>query len=456
MSRKSSRTRKKTESLTVIRPHAAGIDLGATQHFVCCPVTPTATEIRSFGTDTPSLVELTDWLAENGVDSVAMESTSVYWIPLYEMLADRGFAVSLANARSVASLPGRKSDVADCQWLQQLHSYGLVRGSFRPSEDIVRFRALARMKLVLVEDRADWIRRMQKEMDQMNVRVHRAVSDVTGRTGMAMMRAIVDGERDPERLAELRDARCRKSHEEMVDELTGTWREEHLLNLGISLRMFDDISARIEDIEQAITDLAESHTLPDAPSVPPHPDPRKAARMRKTGQEAKRELLFRMSGFDLTTIETICAETAETLISELGTDFDPFPDLKHFLAYLRLAPNLAVSGGKPLHKKKPGIGVQRARTALILAASTIRNSKTGLGAYYRSIAYRKGNGVAAFATARKVATYVFNLVKFGAEYVAEELRVYDERHRGKRIARLKTNASDLGFQIVPLPPTATA
>jgi transposase len=180
--------------------------------------------------------------------------------------------------------------------------------------------------------------------------------------------------------------------------------------------------------------------------------------MRKSGQEAKRELLFRMSGFDLTTIETISVETAETLISELGTDFDPFPDLKHFLAYLRLAPHLAISGGKPLKKKKkkPGAGVQRARTALILAASTIRNSKTGLGAYYRSIAYRKGNGIAAFATARKMATYVFNLVKFGAEYVAEELRAYDERHRGKRIARLKTNASDLGFQVVPLPRAATA
>lgn len=456
MSRKTSRSRKRTEPLAVIHPHAAGIDLGATEHFVCCPVGPEATEIRSFGTDTPSLAEIADWLAANGVGTVAMESTGVYWIPLYEMLADRGFEVSLANPRIVSSLPGRKSDVADCQWLQQLHSYGLIRGSFRPGEDIVRFRALVRMKLTLTEDRADWIRRMQKEMDQMNVRVHRAVQDIAGQTGMAMVRAIVAGERDPGRLADLRDGHCRKSRDEMIRELTGTWREEHLLNLGISLRMHDDITARIEDIERAIAELAESRTTDDAPPLPPHPDTGKAARIRKKGQEDKRELLFQMSGFDLTLIDTISVDTAEILISELGTDFESFPDLKHFLAYLRLAPNLAISGGKPLRKKRPGGGVQRARSALILAASTIRRSNTGLGAYYRSIAYRKGNGVAAFATARKVATYVFNLVKFGAQYVSEELGAYEERHRTRRVARLMTNAKDLGFQLTPVASTATA
>jgi transposase len=456
MKRNSSRTHRRNKPLVVVNPHAAGIDLGATQHFVCCPVAPDAAEIRSFGTDTPSLAELVDWLAANGVDSVAMESTGVYWIPLYEMLADRGFAVSLADPRSVSSLPGRKSDVADCQWLQQLHSYGLVRGSFRPSEGIVRFRALVRMKLVLVEDRSDWVRRMQKEMDEMNVRVHRAVRDVTGLTGLAMVRAIVAGERDPERLADLRDGRCRKSREEMVRELTGTWREEHLLNLGTCLRMFDDITARIEDVEEAIRELAERYTVDDAPSAPPHPNPRKAARMRREGQEPKRELLFRMTGVDLTTIDAVAVETAETVIAELGTDFGTFPDHKHFLAYLRLAPTVAVSGGKVLRNKSRGVGVQRTRTALILAAATIRASKTGLGAYYRSIAYRKGNGVAAFATARKIATHIFNLVKFGAEYVSEDLHAYDERHRDRRVARLKANAKDLGFQLLPAPAPATA
>mgnify|MGYP002347476950 CR=1 FL=1 len=456
MSRKSSGTRRKSEPLAVIHPRAAGIDLGATQHYVCCPTGSGATGIRSFGTDTPSLLELAAWLAENGVDTVAMESTGVYWIPLYELLADRGFAVSLANPRSVSCVPGRKSDVADCQWLQQLHAYGLVKGSFRPGEDIVRFRALVRMKLTLQEDRADWIRRMQKEMDQMNVRVHRAVQDITGETGMAMVRAIVAGERDPERLADLRDRRCRKSRAEMVRELTGTWREEHLVNLEVSLRMFDDITARIGEIEQAVAGLAERHTADDAPPAPPHPDPAKAAGLRKHGQEGKRELLFRMSGFDLTLIEGISADTAEVLVAELGTDFEPFPDLKHFLSYLRLAPNLAVSGGKPLRKGRRGTGVQRARRALLLAGSTVRLSRTGLGAYYRSVAYRKGSGVAAFATARKIATYVFNLVRFGARYVAEELGAYEERQRGKRVARLMSNARDLGFQVVQETATANA
>ena len=239
-------------TLSVTRANVAGIDLGSVEHYVACPPRDGQANVKTFGTTTPELVALADWLQTEGVVSVAMESTGVYWIPLYELLEQRGLEVVLVDARQLKHVPGRKTDMIDCQWLQLLHSCGLLRGAFRPADAFCHLRALVRQKATLVDDQATWLNRMQKSLDQMNVRVHRAVSDISGITGMAMIRAIVAGERDPRQLAGLRDERCFRSLREMVEELTGHWREDHLFNLKEALAMYDCILARIASYEEEI------------------------------------------------------------------------------------------------------------------------------------------------------------------------------------------------------------
>lgn len=249
-----SKSRKRVpQALNVIQHHAAGIDLGSVEHWVAAPPLEDGTpNVEHFGTTTPELYRLADWLKEQNVVTVAMESTGVYWIPLYEILENRGFDVLLVNARLIANVPGRKTDVSDCQWIQILHACGLLRGSFRPSDEICRLRALIRERNTMVEERSDWIRRMQKCLDQMNVCVHHAVTDITGTTGMMIIRSIVAGERDPQVLARLRDARCRKSEIEIATELTGNWRSEHLFNLRQALKMYDQLCAVIEEYDSEI------------------------------------------------------------------------------------------------------------------------------------------------------------------------------------------------------------
>jgi len=250
---KSKERKRMPRSLKAIQPNAAGIDLGSREHWVAGPPLEDETpNVECFGTTTPELLRLADWLKEQGVETVAMESTGVYWIPLFEILDSRGFEVVLANARQIRNVPGRKTDIEDCQWVQLLHACGLLRGSFRPSDDICQLRALIRERNTMVEQRADWVRRMQKCLDQMNVCVHQAVSDITGVTGMAIIRAIMDGERDPHALARLRDRRCRKSEAQIAENLTGNWRAEHLFNLRQALKMYDQLCAVIADYDSEI------------------------------------------------------------------------------------------------------------------------------------------------------------------------------------------------------------
>jgi len=269
----SKRRKPMAQTLKNIQPNAAGIDLGSKEHWVAVPPKANGeSNVKCFGTTTPELCRLADWLQEQRVETVAMESTGVYWIPLFEILDNRGFQVVLANARQISNVPGRKTDVLDCQWIQLLHACGLLRGSFRPSDDICRLRALIRERNTMVEERSDWIRRMQKYLDQMNVRVHRAVSDITGVTGMAIIRAIIAGERNPQALAQLRDARCRKSEQEIAEELTGNWRAEHLFNLSQALKMYDQLSDVIgsydKEVLSCLSDL-QPEDFNDTAAPPP-------------------------------------------------------------------------------------------------------------------------------------------------------------------------------------------
>ncbi len=356
---KKKKNRKASQGLRVIQPDVAEIDLGSRKHYVCCPPRKDGLpNVQSFKTTTPELLRLADWLKEEGVRSVAMESTGVYWIPLYELLESRGMEVILANSRMLSRVPERKTDMLDCQWIQRLHNCGLLKGAFCPNESTCRWRTLVRKKNMMESERADWVRRIQKCLEQMNIQVHHAVSGITGQTGTSIIRAIVNGERDPNKLAQFRDPRCKKSVEQIAEHLTGNWREEHLFVLKQNLGMYDHMCTRLDQYQSKILKVLESLQPPDL-KPEPIPEVRNQAKrknIRKRGQKPMRIGLFLFSGVDLTTIDGISAGTAETVLSEIGRDLIAFPTEKHFAAYVNLAPKLAISGGKPIRKKPRGSG----------------------------------------------------------------------------------------------------
>lgn len=450
---KKKRNRKASQGLRVIQPDVAGIDLGSREHYVCCPPREDGMpNVQSFKTTTPELLRLADWLKEEGVRSVAMESTGVYWIPLYELLESRGMEVVLANSRMLSRVPGRKTDMLDCQWIQRLHSCGLLKGAFRPNESTCKWRTLVREKNMMESERADWVRRIQKCLDQMNIQVHHAVSDITGQTGMTIIRAIVDGERDPIKLAQLRDPRCKKSVEQIAEHLTGSWRGEHLFILKQNLGMYDHMCTRLDQYQSEILKILES-LQPTELKAEPIPEVRNQAKrknIRKRGQEPMRVGLYLFSGVDLTTIDGIGAGTAETVLSEIGRDLITFPTEKHFAAYVNLAPKLAISGGKPVRKKPRGSGPNRIGTALRMSAVSLRNSKTALGAEYRRIARRKGAGVAVFAMARKLAVLIYRLLRWGQSYVDEGCDAYEKRFQAARLRSCRSTAKALGYKMLPV------
>lgn len=451
---------KPVEGLPVIRAHVAGIDLGSEQHWACAPTADgDGREVARFGATTAELLRLAQWLDDRGVESVAMESTGVYWIAPHEILEAQGLEVLLVDTRQLARVPGRnkKTDPEDCQWIQRLHSCGLLTGSFRPEQQICMLRTLVRDKAVLVGEAADWLRRMQKSLDQMNVRVHRAVSDLDGATGMAILRAIVAGERDPLKLASLRDPRCRRSEQEIAGELTGHWREDHLFSLKHALGMYDAIQRNIAEYEREILRRLREMTPPERRKgpPPPAPNPQKSKSFRKRGQEPARNALFRMSGVDLTRIDGVGVETVEVVLSEYGPDLSRFPTEKQFLSHATLVPRVPKSGGKPVKKKKGHNASTRVAAALRMAALTLRHSDTALGAAYRNLARRLGADVAVFATARKVGTLIYRLLRWGTPYVDEGAEAYEQRYQERRIKYLTTRAKEYGMRLVPAQAAST-
>jgi transposase len=443
------------QGLPVIRRRIAGIDLGSEHHWVCAP-TPDGNgrEIADFGATTPELIRMAQWLTERQVESVALESTAVYWIAPHEILEAQGFEVFLVDTRQLARVPGRdkKTDPTDCEWIQRLHSCGLLRGSFRPPEEICMLRTLVRDKASLVAESGDWLRRMQKSLDQMNVRVHRAVADLGGATGMAILRAIAEGERDARKLARLRDPRCRKSEEQIAEQLSGHWREDHLFSLQQALKMYDAVQERIAAYEEEI--LRKLHQMEReeqrGQTAPPLQNANKAKGIKKRGQESNRQALYRISGVDATQIDAIGVETVEVVISEYGPDLSRFPTEKQFVSHATLAPHVAKSGGKPIKKRKRNSASTRVAAALRMAALALRHSDTALGAYYRKISNRIGGDVAVFATARKLATLIYRLLRWGQPYVDEGAEAYENRYRQQRIQSLAARANALGYQLNPV------
>lgn len=437
-------------SLPAIRPNVAGIDIGSREHWVCAPIgADGAAEVRVFGTTTTQLEQLVDWLIELGVESAAMESTSVYWIPLYELLESRGIEAVLVNARQMHNVPGRKTDAEDCQWLQTLHSHGLLRGSFRPGDAIARLRALQRQQANLVEERTRYVLWMQKALDQMNVQVHRAVSELTGVTGMAIVRAIVAGERDPAALARHRDHRCRNSQEQIAEYLKGNWREEHVFNLASALCLYDAIEQQIAFYDQRLLQELEALQLPakQGLAVPPHPKPAKEKAIRNRGEQTLRTTLWRFSGVDLTRIDGIRASAARIILTELGPDLGAFPSEKEFVSWLRLCPRTPISGGKPLKKRRNALGANRVAAVLRMAAVTLQRTKTALGASFRRIARYKTAAIAVFATARKLAQLVYRMLRFGHDYTDIGQEAYEQQFQARRLRALQHTAKSLGYRL---------
>jgi len=451
----SDRSTRPIEGLPLIRASVAGIDLGSERHWVCAATRDrSAREVASFGATTAELLRMAEWLKIRQVESVAMESTGVYWIAPHEVLEGQGLQVLLVDTRQLARVPGRdkKTDPTDCEWIQRLHSCGLLRGSFRPKEAVCMLRTLVRDKANLVAESGDWLRRMQKSLDQMNVRVHRAVSDIDGVTGMAILRAIAGGERDAQKLAKFRNARCSKTEQEIAEQLNGHWREDHVFSLQQGLKMYDAVQERIVAYEQEILRrLGEMEAdEPPQPTAPPLQNTNKAKAIKKRGQEAKRQALYRMSGVDMTQIDAVGVETVEVVLSEYGPDLSRFPTEKQFVSHVTLAPRVPQSGAKPVKKKKRNSASTRVAAALRMAALSLRHSQTALGSYYRRIAQRCGGDIAVFATARKLATLVYRLLRWGQPYVDEGAAAYENRYRQHRIARLAATAKQLGYQLTPV------
>jgi len=431
------------QRLSRINTNAAGIDIGATFHVVAVPEDCCDEPVRTFQTFTSDLRALADWLAALGITTVAMESTGVYWIPVYELLEERGFEVLLVNARTVKNVPGRKTDVNDAQWLQQLHSYGLLRGSFRPREALVRLRALLRHRERMVEYAAAHIQHMQKALMQMNVQLHHVVTDITGTTGMRIIRAICDGERDPAVLATFRDRRCHASTEVIRGALTGQYRSEHVFTLRQALDLFDAYQAKIAEcdteIERALADINRDR----APVADPLPTRRDAGGRNEPRFDA-RAALYTLLGRDLTQIHGLGAYTVLRLVGECGDDMTKWRTAKHFTSWLCLAPGNKVSGGRLLSAKTRRSS-NRAAALLRIAAVNVGRTHTALGAFYRRLAARAGKAKAVTATARKLAVLFYNGIRFGRAYRDPGVDHYEARYRRRVVRNLLRRAAQLGL-----------
>jgi transposase len=441
--------KKTTAVFDEVRRYVAGIDLaGAADHYVCGPRNDDGShDIEHFGTTTPELLRMLAWLNERRVESVVMESTSVYWVPVWDVLEVGGLEVRLVDTREVRMVPGRKSDVKDCQWLQRLHSCGLLRGCFRPPEKYNAIRSVLRERRNIVSAKTQTIQTIQKSCDQMNIRIHHAVSDIDGVTGMRILDAIVHGERDPRRLAALRDCRCRKTEAEITEELTGNWREEHLFTLEQAYRHLVFLNGMLEAFDSRVKEMFAA--LAGESDRPEPPTPSK----RKPGADAKAQAdLARLAGFDMTGIDGISFGTAAGILSELGNDLSMFPTENHFVSYIGLAPPLAKSAGKNVRTKRRHRNTHPVGQMLKNAASTLYRSKSALGALYRSTRSRSCTAFAVMATARQMAKFIYRGMKYGEKYVDIGERQYEERRRERtlksmksKIQKLSISAEELGF-----------
>jgi transposase len=441
--------RNRVGSLPVIEPNAAGIDIGATQIFVAVPADRDPDPVRCFPTFTVDLERLADWLQQCQIRTVAMESTGVYWIPLFQILEKRALEVRLVNAHHVKNVPGRKTDVEDCQWIQHLHSVGLLRGSFRFDDEICAIRSLWRHRENLIQLATIHLQHMQKALDQMNLQIHHVISDLAGTTGLAIMDAVLAGDRDPYKLAQLRDPRIRASEETIMKSLVGDYREEHLFALRQSLRSYRHYQELIQEVDLKVKQMVQQ--LPS--KVAEGEKPPKGEKIRKTPWRNEppqlRDDLYRAFGVDLTEVPGINTLTAQMLLTEIGPDLFRFPTAAAFCAWLRLCPDPKISGGQVLSSRTRPTK-NRAALALRIATQGLHRSDTFLGDYFRRTKARMGVPKAMTATAHKLARIVYHMVTTQQEYDATIFQQQEQRRRQQKSARLHAQARELGFHLVPI------
>jgi transposase len=456
MNNQTSKSHKRKHKISIkqewatVNPHAAGIDIGAREHWVCVPLAGAPNPVRQFGTFTADLEALADWLQECSVSTVAMEATGVYWIPVFQILERRGLQVILVNARQTKNVAGRKTDVQDCQWIQRLHTYGLLQGSFRPADAYCVARSYLRYRDELVSARSTQCQHMQKALQQMNLQLTQVLSDVTGLSGLAIITAILQGERDPVKLSQLVDRRVRATPAAIQKALVGDYRPEHLFVLRQAFELYhtyeEKIQACDQEVVRSVTQLPDRVDLSRQP-IPPRKEGRRAALDQMAGQDM-REALYRKTAVDLTAIEGIGPLTSLVLFTEVGPDVSRFPTEKHFCSWLGLCPDNRISGGKVLSSRTRRV-VNRASDALRMAASTLERSQSALGGFYRRMKARLGAAEAVTATAHKLARIIYRLIKYGEAYVRHGLESYEKQFQARKLRALQKTAKSLGLELIP-------
>ena len=455
MSQRNKKPRKERVSINSLPKHlrhininAAGIDIGSDRHLVAVPEGRDSVSVREFGTFTSDLHHIADWLEKCGVTTVAMESTGVYWVPLFELLEQRGFEVKLVDARHVKNVSGRKSDILDCQWLQQLHTYGLLQGAFRPPDEICVLRSYMRQREMLTQASSMHIQHMQKALQQMNLLLHNVVSDITGVTGMKIIKAILAGERDPNVLAENRQEQCRNTKETIAKSLIGNFRDDHMFALKQAVELYETYQAKISECEEAIVkQLGTQLNVTD--QEPPTGGKPVPARDRIRAGVDVREKLFKLTGVDLFAIPGLGADTLLTITGEVGVDLSPWKTDKHFSSWLGLCPGTKRSGGKTLSSRTKR-NANRAAQAFRMAAASQARSKTALGAFYRRIKSRSSRIQALTATAHKIARIYYSMLTKGTTYVETGQQAYEQMYKERRINALMKQARSLGYQLLPV------
>ncbi|WP_353276850.1 IS110 family transposase [Wolbachia endosymbiont (group A) of Agelastica alni] len=437
--------KKAKSKLEIVNPNAAGIDIGSAVHYVCVPEGRDEQRVQKFGCFTEDLHNLAQWLKKCKVTTVAMESTGVYWIPLFQILESYKFEVRLVNARHVKNVPGRKSDVQDCQWLQQLHSYGLLHGSFRPDNQMCVLRSYVRQRKNLTESASTHILRMQKALIQMNIQLHKVISHITGITGMKIIEAIIEGERDSEKLAEFRDVRMKNDQSTIAKALAGDYREEHLFTLKQEFELYNIYQEKIAECDRNIEAYYKTFETKSCESKQLNKQKNKNSKSKPSF--ALYEELHRITGMDFTKIPGFDVLSIQTIISEVGINHSKWPTEKHFSSWLGLSPANKVTGEKVFNTRTRKV-INRAANALRIAAHSVGNSKSALGAYYRRLKKRLGAPKAITATARKMACIFYSMLKYGQEYVEKGMEYYETRYKDRTVKNLIKKASEFGYILV--------
>jgi len=443
--------RQASSGLEPINANAAGIDIGSQTHWVCVPADRAVENVRSFGSFTMDLYALADWLQECRVESVAMESTKVYWIALFQILEPRGFEVKLVNAHHVKTLPGRKSDVLDCQWIQQLHSYGLLSASFRPDDQICVLRSYIRQRDNLVRSACVHVQRIQKALTEMNVLLHQVVSDITGTTGMTIIRAIVAGEHEPQTLASLRHPRSRRSATEIAQALQGDYRQEHLFILQQELALYEAYQVQLAACDVQIEQCLSTFEVTSEIDLPAARSPRRKPQDNQPAFDLQTHL-ERISGVDFTKIDGMGALTVQTILSEIGLDASRFPTVKHFTSWLGLCPGSCITGGKVKNSRTRRV-INPATNAFRMAAVAAGKTQSALGAFYRRLRTRLGTPKAITATAHKLARMFYRLWNSSGTYNDLGVNYYEQRYQQQIVKGLRKKAQALGFDLVAAPST---